>query len=82
MGFHKHFGICESFTLGVLSEGKQLLQLDSDQHFLKIQTSVIVKKSRQSARQDLHISQLSSNDLEILPLRAEAKLTFSFIVEY
>lgn len=82
MYFHKHFGAWESLTLGVLSEGKQLLQLDSDQHFLKIETTVTVKKSRQFARQDLHFSQLSSNDLEVPPLRAGAKLTFSFIIEY
>lgn len=54
----------------------------SDQHFLKIQATITVKKSRQFGRQDLHISQLSSNDLEIPPLRAEAKLTFPFIIEY
>lgn len=72
----------EGFTLGVLSEGKQLLQLDSDQCFLKIEITVIVKKSRQFVRQDFQNSQLSSNDLEIPPLRAEAKLTFPFIIEY
>lgn len=76
MSFHKHFGIWEGFTSGVLSEGKQVMQLDSDQHFLRIETTLIGKKSRQFAKQDLHISQLSSNDLEIPQLRAEAKLTF------
>lgn len=68
--------------MGVLSDAKQLMQFDSDQCFLKIETTAIVKKSRQFVRQDLYNSQLSSNDLEVPPLRAETKLTFSFIIEY
>lgn len=58
MSFHKHFGIWEGFTLGVLSEGKQLLQLDSDQHFLKIQTTKRRADSLQDKTSTFHSSHL------------------------